>query len=162
MNQRLFMTAVSALVLAMTSLSVGANTIEGQLNGEPRDWHVLQESEASSVNFQEIMPGMISYTIQGHAEPQYAVPGTLSLNFMDMNGSLGEPEVSFFPNATLMPHYGESTTRAWELDVKDNADGSKQLTGHFIGTLIMVDHSSSNPDDSMEVEVRFEVQAMPE
>ena len=153
---RALMLASAALLLASP---LAANTLEGQIDGEARSWYVLQSRDASTASFQEIMPGLLNYTIQGHATERFSTEGTISLQFTEMQGQVQPPEVTYFPFPRMRPHYGEAELGDWTLDVQDNADGSKQLSGHVQAELTLVGEADGTPE-RITVKIHFDVAAL--
>ncbi|RUR30436.1 hypothetical protein ELY33_11655 [Vreelandella andesensis] len=136
-----------------------ANEISGTLDGEPKEWHVVTHSEGSTASFGELMPGMMDVTIQGHREQRFETQGTLSINFMVMNGTTGDASVSYFPESAMMPHYGTETEVPIEIELLDIDGDTGRAKGRISTSLAYLasmteDYDSSN---TMEVDVSFDV-----
>ncbi len=111
-----FCLALCTCAMTLASAQALANEIHGSLDGEEREWHVVTHAEGSTANYHELMPGMLNVTIQGHREEKFATQGTLSIDFMVMQGSPGAASVTYFPENGLTPHYGTETEVPIELE----------------------------------------------
>src|SRR5690554_5264165 len=91
--------------LGLSGVAV-AQTFEGTIDGKPQTWHILTKGNESTVSISEQGPGIQMVVIQGHAEPSYAIKGTLTINVALMNGQpLASPDVMYFPGDKMLPSY---------------------------------------------------------
>lgn len=154
--------AVSALLLGGLMWGAGqavADEISGTLDGEPKEWHVVTHSEGSTANFGELMPGMMDVTIQGHREQRFETQGTLSINFMVMNGVSGDASVSYFPEDGIMPHYGTEEEVPIEIELLDIDGDSGRVKGRIATSLAYVASMTEGHDHSntIDIDVSFDV-----
>ncbi|GHE19945.1 hypothetical protein [Halomonas urumqiensis] len=157
--QPLVLTAAT-LAIAVTAQAAGVN---GTLDGDAREWHVVTHSEGSTANFSEIAPGMFSITIQAHREPRYALEGTLSIDFMVMNGQPMDASVMYLPESSMMPHYGtEGETANIQFETLEIEGDTARLKGNVETTLLYLASISEghDPDDTLDVAVEFDVEAI--
>lgn len=142
---------------------VTANTLEGTLNGEQREWTIIEaRGGQSTASYSEIAPGMVNISIQGVEGTKYAVKGSLTLSTTLMQGKpVTPPEVSFFPEKTMLPNYSASKAESWEINTEPAGDGTMKVRGHYRGTLTRVEAIGQDPksDDTMKVDVRFDILA---
>ncbi|MCA1769604.1 MAG: hypothetical protein LC652_06485 [Halomonas sp.] len=152
----------SAIIAAGLGLCAGqalANEISGTLNGEPHEWHVLSEGDMSTASFSEFMPGMINVTVQGHRNDRYETQGTLSIDFMVMQGQPGDASVSYFHESGLTPHYGTEEDVPIEIDTLEIDGDSGRARGRVVTSLAYLEsmQAAYDHDNAMEVDVSFDV-----
>ena len=162
LTQALFISAFMTVILLPNS--VFADTMEGSLNGEPHSWHVLKQGNSSTASYSELSPNMLTVTLQGHAEQQFATQGTVSINFTMMNGELiSPPEVSYFHTGRFMPNYGsQETPEHWELSVSNIDGDSAHFVGRYKNTLVLQGKPVSDEPDSVDLVVEFDLRASKE
>ena len=151
--------AMMAMGLGLCAGQVMANEIHGSLEGEEREWHVVTHAEGSTANYHELMPGMLNVTIQGHREEKFATQGTLSIDFMVMQGSPSAASVTYFSEASMVPHYGTETEVPIELEVLELEGDSGRAKGRVSTSLAYVEsmQSSHDADNSIDLDVEFDV-----
>lgn len=159
-NQQRFVSC--ALLMGGLMWAVGhalADEISGTLDGEPQQWHVITHADGSTANFSELMPGMIDVTIQGHREQEFATQGTLSISFMVMGGEASSAVVTYFPESSIMPHYGTEDEVPIELELLDIDGDTGRAKGHITASLTHVASMSEGHDHSntMDIDVSFDV-----
>lgn len=103
--------------------------------------------------------------IQGHAQPNYLVKGTLTINAALNNGKpMAPPDVMFFPESSIMPSYVSVVQSPGEFSiaVKQGGDGKSQVQGQYKGKLFMVAKVGQSPDmnKSIDVSVSFDLPAL--
>ncbi|NAW33456.1 hypothetical protein [Halomonas alimentaria] len=154
-----FCLALCAGVMTLASAQALANEIHGSLDGEEREWHVVTHAEGSTANYHELMPGMLNVTIQGHREEKFATQGTLSIDFMVMQGSPSAASVTYFSEASMVPHYGTETEVPIELEVLELEGDSGRAKGRVRTSLAYVEsmQSSHDADNSIDLDVEFDV-----
>lgn len=153
--------------MAMLALLSGpvayADTLKGSIDGEQRTWHILERQGQSSASFSEIGPNAVSFTVQGHRAQRFETQGSLSINFMLMNGQpMGGAEVAYFPGRRMFPHYNTNDAPGLELD-EIVIDGDRaRVSGRFRGELVHVESitAGEDPDNTVHVDVRFDVTAL--
>jgi hypothetical protein len=151
-----------AVLLLMPLIVAGADRIEGQIDGDPRSWHVLEFEGDSTATFHEFGHGMVSVSIQGHQEPRFQVQGTISIDFAMMgNQVLGGAEVAYFPEPSMVPNYTNDGEGRFELLRSDISGPEARFEGRFAGTLARTERMGDepNPGDTIEVELYFDVTA---
>lgn len=162
MTRQHLLTAFSLAALLGTAPAV-ANTLKGTLNGEQREWTIIEaRGGQSTASYDEIGPGMVNISIQGVEGKSYAVQGSLTLSMTLMQGKpVMPPEVAFFPEKKMLPNYSESQPDDWKLETEPVGDGTMKVRGHYRGTLTRVEAIGQDPkaDDTMKVDVRFDVLA---
>lgn len=136
-----------------------ANEISGTLDGEPKQWHVITHAEGSTANFSELMPGMTDVTIQGHREQTFETQGTLSISFMVMEGEASSAMVTYFPESSIMPHYGTEDEVPIDIEVLDIDGDEGRAKGRVATSLAYLASMSDDYDHSntMDVDVSFDV-----
>lgn len=136
-----------------------ADEISGTLDGEPKQWHVVTHSEGSTAYISEIMPNMIKVTVQGHREAHYETQGTLSIDFMVMNGVASSASVSYFPESSMLPHYGTEQEVPIEIELLDVDSDPGRVKGRMITSLAYIASMSEDYDHSntLDVDVSFDV-----
>lgn len=156
--QPLLLTATLAL-----PFSALADSVTGTLDGDEREWHVVTHSEGSTANFSEIAPGMYTVTIQAHREQRYALEGTLSIDFMVMNGQPMNASLMYLPEDNMIPHYGtEGETASVQFDTLEIDGETARLKGSVETTLLYLASIAEghDPDDTLDVAVNFDVEAI--
>ena len=148
--------------LCCLAISTQANTLEGELNGEIRQWHILESGGNSTANYSSLGAGMQTLTIQGHAENRYAMQGTLSINLTVMNGNLlDDPEVSYFPESRMFPIYSseDGSTTLQNFTVQQQGENI-HVSGEVHGNLYRMEGigQATNYDDTMSITVRFDAE----
>ena len=63
------------IALYCLAMPTQSNTLEGELNGEIHQWHILERGGNSTAYYSSLGAGMQTLTIQGHAENRYAMQG---------------------------------------------------------------------------------------
>lgn len=136
-----------------------ADDISGTLDGEPKEWHVVTHSEGSTASFSELVPGMVNVTIQGHREQRYETQGTLNIDFMVMNGVVSSASVSYFPENSIMPHYGTAEEVPIDIELLDIDDDPGHTKGRITASLAYVASMSDGHDHSnaIDLDVSFDV-----
>jgi hypothetical protein len=154
---------VGVVTLMLFSVFVHADTMQGSIDGEQRTWHIIERHGESSASFNEIGPNAMSFTIQGHRAQRFETQGTLSINFLVMSGQLMEgAEVAYFPGPRTFPHYNAHDAPGLELDELVIDGDWARVSGRFRGELVHVESitAGEDPDDTIQVEVRFDVIAL--
>lgn len=146
------------LALLLAPLAV-ANELTGTLNGEQHSWHILEHEQGSTANFSELMPGMYSVSIQGHRQNKYETKGTLTIDFMVIQGKVNTASVTYFPESSLTPHYGTKEEVPIQLDVLELNNENGRASGNVKTTLMYVENlqTEHNPNNTMEIDVSFDV-----
>ena len=154
-------------ITALTSLCclafpIHAHTLEGELDGETRQWHILERGGNSTAYYSSFGAGMQTLTIQGHAENRYAMQGTLSINLTVMNGNLlGDPEVSYFPESRMFPSYSseDGSATLQNFSMKQQGDHI-HVSGEVLGNLYRMEGigQDTNYDDTISINVRFDTE----
>lgn len=136
-----------------------ADEISGTLDGEPKEWHVVTHSEGSTASFSELVPGMVSVTIQGHREQRYETQGTLNIGFMAMNGAVNSASVSYFPENSIMPHYGTEKEVPIAIELLNIDDDPGRAKGRITTSLAYVASMSDGYDhnNAIDLDVSFDV-----
>ena len=162
MTRHHLLTALSLAALIGAAPTM-ANTLEGTLNGEQREWTIIEaRGGQSTASYSEIAPGMVNISIQGVEGKKYAVKGSLTLSMTLMQGKpVTPPDVAFFPETKMLPNYSESKPESWEIKTEPAKDGTMKVRGHYRGTLTRVEAIGQDPktDDTMKVDVRFDILA---
>lgn len=151
-----------ALLITGLGLCAGqllANEVSGTLNGDEHQWHVLNQGGMSTANFSELMPGMINVTIQGHRQDRYETQGTLSIDFMVMEGAPSEASVTYFHESGLTPHYGTEEEVPIEIEVLEIDGDSGRAKGRVATSLAYVESMMAEHDhaNTLEIDVSFDV-----
>ena len=151
--------AMIAMGLGLCAGQVMANEISGTLDGEPHEWHVLSEGGASTANFSEFMPGMVNVTVQGHREERYETQGTLSINFMVMQGAPDNASVTYFPESRLTPHYGTEEEVPIEIEALEIDGDGGRVKGRIATSLPYLESMTTeyDHDNAIEIDVTFDV-----
>lgn len=151
--------ALCAGAMTLVAAQALADEIRGTLDGEEREWHVVTHAQGSTANYHELMPGMLGVTIQAHREEKFATQGTLSIDFMVMQGTPGAASVTYFPENSLTPHYGTETEVPVEFEVLELEGDSGRAKGRVSTSLAYVESMQSSPDadNSIDLDVEFDV-----
>ena len=155
--------SITALTtLCCLAFPIHANTLEGELDGETRQWHILERGDNSTAYYSSFGAGMQTLTIQGHAEKRYAMQGTLSINLTVMNGNLlGDPEVSYFPESRMFPSYSseDSSTTLHNFSMQQQGDNF-HVSGEVRGNLYRMEGigQDTNYDDTISINVHFDAE----
>lgn len=141
-----------------------AQTFEGTINGQPRSWHVLSQGGDSTVSISQ-QGNQQMVVVQGHAEDNYGIKGTLTINAPMQNGQpASAPVVMYFPNATIFPVYVAVAQQPGKFDIKlsDATAQSTKVTGSYQGKLFRQDMHGKAPDmnDSIDIDVKFDLKAL--
>lgn len=152
---------LSGLLITVLLTPAHADTLQGLIDNEAYSWHVLQQGDTSTATFAELSPGMLSVTLQGHAEQRYATQGTLSINFTLMDGEvLADPEVAFFHSERMRPHYAsDGAPESWQLNVQEVDGDSGRFAGRYQGVLQLMGTADETQPESIAVDIEFDVQA---
>lgn len=162
---RTFGTATVGILVAGSLLlgtAAHADTFEGTIDGEPRQWHILEYEGESTASFSEDF-GMLDVSLQGHAEQRFTTQGTLSINFTLMDSQLiDEPEVMYLPESSMFPNYmavegsGQLTLDHYTVD-----GDTARFSGRYEGELMRYESMRDEPnaDDTISVDVRFDIEA---
>ncbi|MEM7439347.1 MAG: hypothetical protein AAF393_07095 [Pseudomonadota bacterium] len=159
-----------ALVTAFSVLAGWANaqTIEpvGELAGEIGDatliWQTLRMAgHGATATFEEIIPGLVSITVQGHLDGQFGMEKALSVSVSRTpQGHFVEGSVTYLASGSIRDFY-ESAPGSVTVSVKrfeETSDGGL-IEGTAKGTLrrVRVEGVDVNEDDSdtIAVEVTF-------
>ncbi|MFC7368751.1 MULTISPECIES: hypothetical protein [Vreelandella] len=136
-----------------------ADEISGTVDGEPQQWHVITHEDGSTANFSELMPGMTDVTIQGHREQTFETQGTLSISFIVMEGEASSAMVTYFPESSIMPHYGTEDEVPIDIEMLDIDGNEGRAKGRIAASLSQVTSMSEGHDHSntMDVDVSFDV-----
>lgn len=150
--------------LGLSGVAV-AQTFEGTIDGKPQTWHVLTKGNESTVSISEQGPGIQMVVIQGHAEPSYAIKGTLTINVALMNGQpLASPDVMYFPGDKMLPSYTSDADAPGEFSIalKDETSQKVQVQGQYKGRLYLAEKIGQdlNKDKSIDVSVSFDLPAL--
>lgn len=156
--------AMIAVGLGLCAGQVMASEISGTLDGEPHEWHVLTHADGSTAYFSELMPDMINVTVQGHREERYETQGTLSIDFMVMQGAPSEASVTFFHASGLTPHYGTEEEVPIEIEELEIDGETGRVKGRVATSLAYVESmmAGHDHDNVMEIDVTFDVVLMRE
>ena len=151
-----------AALLALPGLAV-ADTLEGAIDDEGRQWYILKADGESTANFSEHMPGMLGINIQGHAEDHFVVEGSIAVSITMMDGKpIGGPEVSYFPDAGMFPMYTSTGDGEWHLETVEVDGDTATVTGTYSGQLALVESMQDEADteNTVAVDLRFDVTAL--
>ncbi|AGA35320.1 hypothetical protein TVNIR_3692 [Thioalkalivibrio nitratireducens DSM 14787] len=151
-----------AALLAAHLIGGASDRVEGQIDGDARSWHVLEFEGESTATFHEFSHGMIGVSIQGHQAPRFQVQGTISIDFTIMNDQvLDGAEVAYFPERSMTPNYANGGDGRFELLTSDLSGPDARFEGRFVGTLVRFERMDDvpDPDDTIEVELYFDVTA---
>ena len=106
---------------------------------------------------------MYNFTIQGYAEPRHATKGALSISFTYLNGQLvGDPEMMYFPSSRLFPVYRhDNGSGQWSIETITIEGDHARISGSYRGTLKWIEniHAAPDPENTIELEFRFDVTA---
>lgn len=160
---------LSGAVLSLTA-AIGLNagislaadaSLAGAIDGEPKEWVVVERETTSTASFSELSPGLIRVTIEGHQDDLVTTEGSLVITFMVMQGSPRETEVNYFPEASRVPVYTLSESDGLSLDTLDIDGDRARIVGSVEDELPRQESFTDepDPDDSIQLEVRFDVTA---
>ena len=158
----IFVGLMFAALAACDAPSAGAEQIDGAIDGEARQWHVLTGPDGSTASFTEISPGIFSVSIQGHREDRFAVEGSVGLTFTVMNCAVVGSEAIYFPEGGFEPNYTDiEAADGLELDAITFGEDSARITGRYRGELLYKDSLTSEPDgsESIALELDFDLDA---
>ncbi len=155
------------LIATGLGLSAGqamASEVRGTLDGEPREWHVVTHSQGSTASYHELMPGMLSVTIQSHREEKFETQGTLSIGFMVMQGQPGNASVTYFHESGMTPHFGTEEDVPIELEVLEFDGETGRVKGRVATSLAYVESmmTEHDHDNVVEIDVTFDVELVRE
>ncbi|MCC4265802.1 hypothetical protein LL240_15270 [Oceanimonas baumannii] len=153
-------TSLSLATLAMAIMQPAlANKLEGTLNNDKYNWHILEHQQGSTANFSELMPGMYSVSIQGHRQNKFETKGTFVIDFMVMQGKASHASVSYFPESALTPHYGTKEEVPIQLDVLEFNGDTGRASGSVKASLLYMEslQAGYNPDNNLQADIRFDV-----
>ncbi|KAF0807622.1 hypothetical protein ACRYJU_03345 [Alloalcanivorax xenomutans] len=156
--------AVLVVLLTAKAESAGADTLEGELGGESRSWHVLRDGQTSTARFSNVAPGVVVYQVQGHAEEKFAIAESVALSFTAMNGRLiGTPEVSYFPENSLFPVYSNQGGGKLTLEHLKSGEDTVVLKGRYQGSLERLEGigKDASGGDSLTLDLFFDVRLRP-
>lgn len=158
----IFVGLLFAGLAACDAPSAGADQIDGAIDGEARQWHVLTGPDGSTASFTEISPGIFSVSIQGHREDRFAVEGSVGLTFTVMNGDMVGSEAIYFPESGFEPNYTDvDAADGLELEALSFDGDTARIVGRYQGEMLFKDSLTSEPDvsDAIEVELEFDLEA---
>lgn len=157
----LLMAALPAMALA-TACTAMADDVSGSVDGEARQWHVLQGDDGKTVNFSEFSPGFQTVTIQAHRSTRYEVEGSISITFSLMDGEISDGEAMYFPEARMTPHFtDENAHERLVLERVELDGGDTRLVGRYEGELAYRGSMFSEADETNTVSLVVEFDVSP-
>lgn len=156
-------TAVLTVLMALAAgvATAGESRLAGELDGETREWIIVERQTTSSAAFSELSSGLVRVTIAGHADDLVTTEGSLVITFMVMQGTPREVEVKYFPEASRLPVYTLSQSDALDLDSIEIDGDTARIVGGFDGDIPRQEDFNEDPDpeNSIHLDVEFDVQA---
>ncbi|WP_429911322.1 hypothetical protein [Glycocaulis sp.] len=148
--------------LVLTTGTAFADEVSGSLDGEARQWHVLQGEDGKTVNFSELSPGFHTVTVQAHRNTRYEVEGSVSITFTLMDGEIIDAEAMYFPEARMTPHFtDENAQDGLVLETVNLDGGTARLVGRYEGELAYRASMFREPDESNTVSLVVEFDVTP-
>ncbi|KAA5805409.1 hypothetical protein F1654_05370 [Alkalicaulis satelles] len=148
--------------LALAAAPALADDVSGSLDGEPRQWHVLQGEDSKTVNFRQDSPGFYSVTVQAHRNPRYEVEGSVSITFSLMGEEVLDATAMYFPEARMTPHFtDESALEGLVLERVELDGGQPRITGRYEGVLGYRASMFREPDPANTVSLVVEFDVTP-
>jgi hypothetical protein len=146
--------------LAAASPAAADQYLRGVLDGEQKQWQVLESQGQSTAYFSD-SGGYLDITLQGHEDARFSTKGAVSISMLAMDGRLpDEAEVIFFPEATLLPNYN-SDGQDGELELtRFERNGDRlRISGRYRGTLGYVESARQRGEATrhMEVDIEFDL-----
>lgn len=150
-------------ILSAVTLSAGAalaDEVSGSVDGEARQWHVLQGDDGKTVKFRQLSPGIHQVTVQAHRNTRYEIEGSFSITFSLMDGELIGSEAMYFPTARMTPHFSnENAQDGLVLERVELEGGQARLVGRYEGELAYRESMFSELDggNTISLVVEFDV-----
>lgn len=149
------------MVLA-TACTALADDVSGSVDGEARQWHVLQGDDGKTVSFSEFSPGFHTITIQAHRNNRYEVEGSVSITFSLMDGELSDGQAMYFPEARMTPHFtDENAHEGLVLERVELDGGHTRLVGRYEGELAYRGSMFSEADETNTISLAVEFDVSP-
>lgn len=159
---RTVLMAVLPGVALATACTAMADDVSGSVDGEARQWHVLQGEDGKTVNFSELSPGLYTVTVQAHRNTRYEVEGSVSVTFTLMNGEIIDGDAMYFPEARMTPHFtDENAQDGLVLETVDLDGGTPRLVGRYEGELAYRASMFREPDETNTVSLVVEFDVTP-
>lgn len=156
---------VMGLMACGSSASEVTGTIDGSVGDQSERWVTFrQETPAgwhSTSTFGSPIGLMTSITLQGHLEKHFQIQGMVSIEITLMNDRVVEAGVSYFPEDSTFPFYGDHEGSV-KLDMETlDIDGEQaKVAGVISGRIFKTTDFTSPPDTSDALDVSLEFEAM--
>ncbi|MGY6532842.1 hypothetical protein [Glycocaulis sp.] len=156
-----FVAVLGSLALTTTGAAL-ADEVSGSVDGEARQWHVLQGEDGKTVNFSELSPGLYTVTVQAHRNTRYEIEGSVSVTFTLMGGEIIDAEAMYFAEARMTPHFtDENAQDGLVLETADLDGGTPRLVGRYEGELAYRASMFREPDETNTVSLVVEFDVTP-
>lgn len=167
---------VAVIVLAILShagfaqdvTSIGK--IYGSIGDQDQKWVPIRINGIGSTStYNEVVPGLIGYSIQGHIDGVFNLENSVAVSFNIMaNGSIQEPKVVFLETGSIREFF-ESGMDSIELrltTIEKNDNGMVRVSGEVEGILYQtkIEGISVNVDktNALDAFLYFETDVYPE
>lgn len=154
----------SILLLAgLLPLTAQAQSIEGTLEGEPREWFILSEGRDSNASFIEVGDQQ-QVTISGFIEPDnWNAHEALSISLSIEDNQLIDSQVVHLIGNTAMPplYTSEGGSVTVTLEHFEQQGRQVHVTGHIRGVMALQSDLDVAPsqDEGIDINVQFDVEA---
>lgn len=154
----------SILLLAgLLPITVQAQSIEGTLEGESREWFILSEGRDSNASYIEV-GDQLQVSITGFIEPEsWDAYEALSISLNVEDSQLIDAQVVHLIGNTAMPplYTSEGGNVTVTLERFEQQGSQVHVAGHIQGVMALQDGLDAAPsqEDGIDIDVQFDVEA---
>ncbi|MGP8290710.1 hypothetical protein ACT3OH_10670 [Vreelandella zhanjiangensis] len=154
----------SILLLAgLLPLTAQADSIEGTLEGEPREWFILSEGRDSNASYIEV-GDQLQVSITGFIEPDnWDAYEALSISLNIEDSQLIDAQVVHLIGNTAMPplYTSEGGSVTVTLERFEQQGSQVQVAVHIQGVMALQRDLDAIPsqDEGIDIDVQFDVEA---
>jgi hypothetical protein len=162
-SARIAATALSSLTLAAGAAH--ADRVAGSVDGEAREWHVLDGPDGKTANWSVLPGGAQAVTIQAHRQDRFETQGSVSLTLHLFDGAVMAAEAIYFPENGMLPHYSvQDAAGGLEIEALDLEAAPPRVAGRFEADLAYQESMFSEPDEAraLSLVLEFDVAPSPE
>ena len=151
------------LLAGLLPLTAQADSIEGTLEGEPREWFILSEGRDSNASYIEV-GDQLQVSITGFIEPEsWDAYEALSISLNVEDSQLIDAQVVHLIGNTAMPplYTSEGGSVTVTLERFEQQGSQVHVAGHIQGVMALQSDLDATPsqDEGIDINVQFDVEA---
>lgn len=151
------------LLAGLLPLTSQAASIEGTLEGEPREWFILSEGRDSNASYIEV-GDQLQVSITGFIEPEnWDAYEALSISLNVEDSQLIDAQVVHLIGNTAMPplYTSEGGSVTVTLERFEQQGSQVHVAGHIQGVMALQSDLDATPsqDEGIDINVQFDVEA---